>query len=126
VAAPHKLLIDECLRSDHLTSALRRFNELQPNQAIDFVNVGDPGSPPRSADDNAVLEWAILHTRMVVTLDRETFIGTYYQTVEHRVAPALLVVKAGRTAVEMAEWLAACCQALTDEEAISQVHFGPV
>jgi hypothetical protein len=124
--APLKLLIDECLRSDRLFNAIRQFNDRNPSLRLDVVAVGDDGAPPRSADDATVLEWSIKSGRNIVTLDRETFIGRYYETVKREPAPALLVMKAGHSAGDMATWLAMCSYALTEDEATSQVHFGPV
>lgn len=126
MATPLKLLIDECLRSDHLTNAIRQFNERNPKLALDVVSVGDSGAPPRSSEDDAILEWSIQNNRSVVTLDRETFIGRYFDFIKQTPAPALLVMKPGHSATDMVAWLAMCCHALTDDEAVSQVHYGPV
>jgi predicted nuclease of predicted toxin-antitoxin system len=78
-----RLLADESLNGDIVAGLRLR----QPD--LDMVRVQDVGL--RTADDPAILEWAAVNGRIVITADRKTMINlAWMRVVDGRTCPESL------------------------------------
>ena len=69
---PAQFLLDENLRG--LLSAIASYNR-RCSTMIDVVRVGDFDDLPLGSQDPDILEWADLHSRILISGDHKTMIG---------------------------------------------------
>jgi hypothetical protein len=121
---PLRFLLDEQLRG-LLWKAIQRHN-LSSTYPIDAVRVGDPKDLPLGAHDPAILRWAEDHARILISLDRDTLIGYFWQHIQagHH-SPGLLLPRAGATLVELVATLAMIAHAGDPADYVDQAQYFP-
>src|SRR2546430_1079487 len=109
-----RLASDENLHGDIVNGLRRHYPE------VDLVRVQEVGLA--AADDPAILEWAALHGRVLVTRDRNTMIGLAYDRVTAgRPMPGVLVLRDGLTFAQAIEALALAALACDPPDWVDQV-----
>ncbi|MDX1946604.1 MAG: hypothetical protein SFU86_14475 [Pirellulaceae bacterium] len=68
---PLSILLDENLRGGAIWNAVE-LHQATGEYPLDVVRVGDANGPAAGIDDAELLEWAAVHARILISLDKTT------------------------------------------------------
>jgi hypothetical protein len=114
-----RLLSDENFNDDIVSGLLRHLNSLE------LVRVQDVGLA--QAEDPAILEWAAVHGRILITHDRKTIPRFAYERIQlGQSMPGVFIVSDALPIGRSIDELLLAVQCLTPEECNDLVRFLPL
>ena len=113
---PLQLLLDECLRSQGLWSAIAKHNS-GGETPFDVLRVGDPGAPGFETHDPAMLAWAAEHSRVIVSQDCNSLPGHLEQFIaDGNHSPGIVFLQPGRTYLDIVDAMSVVCHCCFPDE----------
>lgn len=113
---PLKLLLDENLRDEAIWHAVAQ-HQASAKFPLDIVRVGDLETPPLSAPDPQIIEWASEQDRIIVSHDRSTLptvLATFLAG--GRKSPGVILLRSGLTVPQIVDLLVLVTHASSADE----------